>query len=671
MLIVFLGFLSAIPAKAGGTYHMTVGQTMWLNFSTSKDINSTSWISYGSPNIVNVKTQGWTSAQIEAVGSFSSSVIVRCDYYYWITSGTYRYLANGAEDFQIYVDPVIPTNISIPSSLTVNIGDYSTLSPSLTPSNGETTLTWSSDNVSVAAVSSSGVVHAMSSGTANVTVRTSNGLSSTCQVSVPRATQTITFPAIANQFTTSPTLALTGAAAATSSSGLAVTYSVVSGPATLSGSTLTLTGAGTVIVRADQAGNATYAPANSVDRSFIISGVVAQTITFPAIANQLMSSPTVALTGATAATSSSGLAITYSVVSGPATLSGTTLTLTGAGTVTVRAIQNGNATYAPAISVDQSFTVSRVAQTITFPVIVNQLMSNPTVALTGAAAATSSSGLPITYSVVSGFATLNGTTLTLTGAGTVIIRAAQAGNATYAAAISVDQSFTVSRAGPQISAGGSHSLFLKSDGSVWASGKNNYGQLGDGTTTNRSTPVPVMNGVAAISAGSNHTLFLKSDGSVWATGANGNGQLGDGTKTARITPVQVMGGVAAISAGKYHSLFLKSDGSVWATGANLSGELGDGTSTDRMTPLQVMSGGAAISAGASHSLFLKSDGSVWATGANAYGQLGDGTTTNRHTPVQVMGGVAAISAGNGYTLLLKSDGSVWVTGYNGGRSVFR
>lgn len=183
-LIVWLAFLSTTTTKAGGTYYMTVGQTKTLSFSTSRVIKSASWYS-ASPSIVEVTSYGGTYAQIKAVKSFSSYVIVRCDYYYWITSGTYRYLAAGFEDFDIYVNPVSPTNISIPSSLTINIDNYSTLSPILTPSNAETTLTWLSDDTSVATVSSSGEIHAVSPGTTNITVRTSNSLSSTCHITVP------------------------------------------------------------------------------------------------------------------------------------------------------------------------------------------------------------------------------------------------------------------------------------------------------------------------------------------------------------------------------------------------------------------------------------------------------------------------------------------------------
>ncbi len=217
--------------------------------------------------------------------------------------------------------------------------------------------------------------------------------------------------------------------------------------------------------------------------------------------------------------------------------------------------------------------------------------------------------------------------------------------------------------------GGEHSLFLKVDGSLWSSGRNDFGQLGDGTVYASSgykqSPALMMTNVKMASAGYRHSLVVKNDATAWAFGSNASGQLGDGTVTSRSTPVQVMSGVTSVAAGSDHSLFLKSDGTVWACGSNSVGRLGDGTTTNRSTPVQVMSGVMRIATGASHSLFLKSDGSVWACGNNGSGRLGDGTTTNRSTPVQVLSGVTEISAGASHSLFLKSDGSVWACGNNG------
>ena len=221
--------------------------------------------------------------------------------------------------------------------------------------------------------------------------------------------------------------------------------------------------------------------------------------------------------------------------------------------------------------------------------------------------------------------------------------------------------------------------------SAWAWGRNNDGQLGDGTTTSRSIPVKVqgmtrvtqVDGGGRTDTGESHSLALTDDGKVWAWGRNSDGQLGDGTTASRALPTQVQGvsGVKQISAGGYHSLALKDDGTVWAWGSNGGGQLGDGTTTRRPTAMQVLGPAAQpltdvkqVSAGIFHSLAVKNDGTVWAWGSNAYGQLGDGYTTDRPTAVQVQGvsGVKQVSAGTGtdFSLALKDIGTVWGWGYN-------
>ena len=217
-----------------------------------------------------------------------------------------------------------------------------------------------------------------------------------------------------------------------------------------------------------------------------------------------------------------------------------------------------------------------------------------------------------------------------------------------------------------------HSVALKSDGTVWAWGYNGNGELGDGTTVNRSTPVQVssISNIIAIACGYGHTMALKADGTVWAWGLNDEGQLGDGTTTNRTIPVQVnsLSDVVAIECGGYHSLALKSDGAVWGWGYNGNGELGDGTTVNRYTPVQVngISNVIAVAGGEYHSIALKSDGTVWAWGTNSFGLLGDGTTTNRKTPVQVseLSDVSAIAGGFHHTIALKSNGTVWTWGLN-------
>ncbi|MGW5127729.1 RCC1 domain-containing protein, partial [Streptomyces sp. NPDC004069] len=240
---------------------------------------------------------------------------------------------------------------------------------------------------------------------------------------------------------------------------------------------------------------------------------------------------------------------------------------------------------------------------------------------------------------------------------------------------------------------------------VLAWGDNGGGELGDGTTMSRDTPVRVCApgqtapctrflSHVAIAAGTDHSLGLRRDGTVLAWGDNAFGELGDGTTTNRDTPVRVcapgrtapctrsLTDVAAVDAGTNHSLALRRDGTVLAWGDNAGGQLGDGTTMNRDTPVRVcapgqtapctrfLAGVVAISAHGGHSMALLRDGSVLAWGNNGSGQLGDGTTTNRDTPVRVcapgqtapctrfLTHVAAIDAGRTHALALGKDGTV-------------
>ncbi|MEK7675541.1 MAG: MBG domain-containing protein, partial [Verrucomicrobiota bacterium] len=392
---------------------------------------------------------------------------------------------------------------------------------------------------------------------------------------IAKANQTIDFGALADKTFGGAPFAVTAAA----SSGLPVTFSILSGPATIAGNTVTLTGGGAVTVRASQAGNADYNPAPDVDRTFTVAKATAtvtlggltatydgspkpvtvstvpaglatsvtyngsatvpvnantysvsavvndanyqgsasgtlviakapQTISFGALPNKVLGAPPFSVN----ATASSGLPVTFRIVSGPATISGNTITITGVGTVTVRAAQAGNENYNPAPDVDRTFTVAKATATVSLsgltatydgspkPVTVTTapVGLNTTVTYNGsvtvpvnansytvsavvndanyqgtasgtliiakanqtidfgaladktfggapfAVTAAASSGLPVTFSILSGPATIAGNTVTLTGGGAVTVRAVQAGDANYNSAPAVDQTFVAS-----------------------------------------------------------------------------------------------------------------------------------------------------------------------------------------------------------------------------------
>ena len=214
-------------------------------------------------------------------------------------------------------------------------------------------------------------------------------------------------------------------------------------------------------------------------------------------------------------------------------------------------------------------------------------------------------------------------------------------------------------------AGRIHNLAIKTDGSLWAWGSNEYGQLGDGTNTTRLNPVKVMDNVAVVSAGSSHNLAVKTDGSLWVWGYNNQGQLGDGTTTNRNVPVKIMDNAKAVSAGISHSFAIKTDGSLWVWGDNMHRQLGVGTDEKGViTPVKMMDDVAFISAGAYHNLAVKTDRSLWTWGANDYGRLGTGEDKSEPVPVKIMDDVIKIAAGDEHSLAVKADGSLWAWGRN-------
>ena len=226
-----------------------------------------------------------------------------------------------------------------------------------------------------------------------------------------------------------------------------------------------------------------------------------------------------------------------------------------------------------------------------------------------------------------------------------------------------------------VASGGNHVCALLRSGSVKCWGYNTFGELGDGTTTERNVPVAVsgLSGAIAIAAGADHTCAVLQDGTVRCWGENSQGQLGDGSTTNRLTPVAVkdLTGASSVSAGGIHTCALTSVGEVWCWGHNVQGQLGDGTTTSSKTPVAVagLSDATAIAVGNKHSCALTGTGTVMCWGENDYGEIGDGSSTNRSSPVAVsgLGGVVQLKAGSLHNCALLSTGTMkcWGRGFYG------
>ena len=189
--------------------------------------------------------------------------------------------------------------------------------------------------------------------------------------------------------------------------------------------------------------------------------------------------------------------------------------------------------------------------------------------------------------------------------------------------------------------GNSHYLFLDNRKKLWSFGSNSYGELGDGTTNTKTSPVQIKSEVQflQVSAGDEFSLAIDSDGNLWSWGKNDECQLGDGTTTNKAIPEQIKTEkkFTQISAGKNHCLAIDNEGNLWSWGRNNRGQLGDGTRTDKTSPIKIMDGikFKKIYARYYSSLALDINGNLWSWGRNADGQLGDGTTIDRYTPVQI------------------------------------
>ena len=187
-----------------------------------------------------------------------------------------------------------------------------------------------------------------------------------------------------------------------------------------------------------------------------------------------------------------------------------------------------------------------------------------------------------------------------------------------------------------------HAVMLKRNGTLWSWGENTKGEVGDGTTNSHTTPIKIGTDTnwSIIETGLNYTIAKKKNGTLWAWGSNNYGQLGLGDNTDRLSPIRIGSDSnwQSVSAGTFHTVAVKTNGTLWAWGKGDNGELGDGTLQDKNVPTQigVANNWQIAKAGGEHSIAININGTLSAWGRNYRGEIGDGTTIPRNSPVKII-----------------------------------
>ena len=224
---------------------------------------------------------------------------------------------------------------------------------------------------------------------------------------------------------------------------------------------------------------------------------------------------------------------------------------------------------------------------------------------------------------------------------------------------------------------------IKTDGTLWAWGLNDRGQVGDNTAVNKSSPVQTVAGGTnwkRAGGGTSNGIFaaLKTDGTAWTWGEALEGGLGDNSLVNKSSPVQISGGGTnwkQVLSGYRGGAALKTDGTVWCWGRGLEGQLGNNTATTLSSPVQTISGGTNwkfVAAGVFFNAAIKTDGTLWLWGINGFGSLGDNTIVAKSSPVQTVSGgtnwrFVAVGAEN--VAAVKTDGTLWCWGANAARGL--
>ena len=224
-----------------------------------------------------------------------------------------------------------------------------------------------------------------------------------------------------------------------------------------------------------------------------------------------------------------------------------------------------------------------------------------------------------------------------------------------------------------VCAGQSHSVATRTDGTLWAWGLGTSGELGQVTAAvSRSSPTQIgtLTAWSVVDGGNFYTLALRTNGTMWSWGVGGSGQLGEVTGIAsRSSPIQIgtLTSWSSIVLNFNHAMARKTDNTLWVWGLGTSGQLGQVTAiVNRSSPTQIgtLTTWSSLAVGTTHSLAVRTNGTLWAWGIATSGQVGDSTKLTRSSPVQIgtLTGWASVAGGASHSVARRTDGTIWAWG---------
>lgn len=577
---------------------------------------------------------------------------------------------------EITVANIDPSSVSLPSTAWTKVGESVKLSPTLYPSNAQTTYTWSSDNTNVATVSQNGLVNGKKTGTANITVKTANGKTATCRVTVEKGDLTLSCNTESGLIAKGTKVTLTA-----NRSDAEIYY-------TLDGSTPTYnsnryTGSISVndalTLKAIAMGSE-YNSSNLIVRNFQITSLLCVSQTPVKKSWDRYCIPSIQFNdnvfpgkyiNSIKVLSDKGEYVPVDIVVHDNCLYFVSQSKLEKGIYKITVPENAiiDSDNHPNMKISYDFEIDIfvgvksvcAANFHTFVIKEDNSLWGWGENSCGQLGDGTTEDRLIPVKIMDNVEQVSSTdnhTLALKTDGSVW----GWGENKYSKVSSDIPKYDIIKSPiklmdniKQVSAGANTSFVIKNDNSLWGWGYNANCQIGDGTRHNSDVPVKVMDNVQkVITSSGNHTLAIKNK-TLYGWGVSSHGQLGFVANTVTDSPKRIMDNVADISAGRYESMAIKTNGELWNWG------------DDKDAPYKVMDKVIQASGWSGHFHAIKNDNSLWAYGSNQHGELGDGTYTRKNDPVQIIeNGVTQVADGYNVAFAITTDDTLLGWGWQAG-----